>query len=70
VVGADNTAARKDITLGGMIDDLRVVRSGLTPKDKVVVDGVQKIFFPGMPVKAAVVSMDKPTAPLVTVVAK
>jgi multidrug efflux system membrane fusion protein len=70
VVGADNTAARKDVTLGGMIDDLRVVSSGLTPKDKVVVDGVQKIFFPGMPVKAAVVSMAKPTAPLVTVVAK
>jgi multidrug efflux system membrane fusion protein len=70
VVGADNTAARKDITLGGMIGDLRVVSSGLTPKDKVVVDGVQKIFFPGMPVKAAVVSMEKPTAPLAAVVAK
>ena len=70
VVGAGNTAARKDITLGGMIDGLRVVTSGLAPTDKVVVDGVQKIFFPGMPVKAAIVSMDNPSAPMVAAVAK
>ena len=70
VVGADNTAARKDITLGGMVDGLRVVTSGLAQTDKVVVDGVQKIFFPGMPVKAAIVSMGKPTAPVVAVAAK
>jgi multidrug efflux system membrane fusion protein len=70
VVGADNTAARKDVTLGRMVDGLRVVTSGLAPTDKVVVDGVQKIFFPGMPVKAAVVSMGQPTTPVVAVVAK
>jgi membrane fusion protein, multidrug efflux system len=70
VVGAKNTAARKDITLGGMVDGLRVVTSGLAPTDRVVVDGVQKIFFPGMPVKTAIVSMDNPSAPMVAVVAK
>jgi multidrug efflux system membrane fusion protein len=37
-----------------------VVSAGLAREDQVVVDGVQKIFFPGMPVKATVVSMDKP----------
>lgn len=62
VVGADNLAARKDVTLGATVDGLRVVTSGLAPTDKVVVDGVQKIFFPGMPVKAATVAMAKPVA--------
>lgn len=52
VVGADHTAQRRDITFGGMADGLRVVTAGLKPNDQVVVDGVQKIFFPGMPVKA------------------
>jgi len=52
VVGADHTAQRRDIGFGGMADGLRVVTSGLKPRDQVVVDGVQKIFFPGMPVKA------------------
>jgi membrane fusion protein, multidrug efflux system len=70
VVAADNTAARRDITLGRMIDGLRVVTSGLEPTDQVVIDGVQKVFFPGMPVKAEIVSMEKASAPLVAVAAK
>jgi multidrug efflux system membrane fusion protein len=53
VVGADHTAQRRDIGLGGMADGLRVVTKGLQPNDQVVIDGVQKIFFPGMPVKAS-----------------
>ena len=70
VVTPDNTAARKDITLGRMIDGLRVVTSGLEPTDRVVVDGVQKVFFPGMPVHAEVVSMEQPSTPLATVASK
>ncbi len=70
VVGPDNKATRKDITVGRTIDGLRVVTSGLAPADRVVVDGVQKVFFPGMPVKATVVSMDKSNASPVTVAAK
>ena len=58
VVGADNLAARRDVSLGRMADGLRVVTAGLQPGDRVVVDGVQKIFFPGMPVKATAVPMD------------
>ena len=57
VVGADNLAARRDVTLGRMAEGLRVVTAGLKPGDRVVVDGVQKIFFPGMPVKATAVPM-------------
>jgi multidrug efflux system membrane fusion protein len=57
VVGADHTAQRRDITFGGMADGLRVVTSGLDQRDEIVVDGVQKVFFPGMPVKATLVAM-------------
>ena len=57
VVGADNLAARRDVSLGRMAEGLRVVTAGLKPGDRVVVDGVQKIYFPGIPVKAASVPM-------------
>lgn len=52
VVGPENTAQRKDVVLGRMVDGLRVVESGLAAGDQVVVTGVQKIFFPGMPLDA------------------
>jgi multidrug efflux system membrane fusion protein len=60
VVGADNRAMRKDVTLGTQFEGLRVVLSGLVPTDRVVVNGVRKIFFPGMPVAPALVPMDQP----------
>ena len=60
VVGADDKAMRRDVQLGGTAEGLRVVRSGLKDGDRVVVTGVRKIFFPGMPVKPLVVPMDQP----------
>nr|WP_291188336.1 efflux RND transporter periplasmic adaptor subunit [Dokdonella sp.] len=57
VLGPENKAMRKDVALGGMVDGLRVVQSGLEAGDKVIVSGVQKIFFPGAPVKPAEVPM-------------
>jgi multidrug efflux system membrane fusion protein len=57
VLGPQNKALRKDIVAGRVIDGLRVVESGLTPLDKVIVDGVQKVFFPGMPVDPKTVAM-------------
>jgi multidrug efflux system membrane fusion protein len=65
VVGPDHTAQRRDITLGSVVDGLRVVATGLKPGDQVVVDGVQRVFFPGMPVKSTVVPMGSATAPAV-----
>jgi multidrug efflux system membrane fusion protein len=62
VLGPENKAMRKDITLGGVIDGLRVIKSGLEPNDKVVVAGLQKIFFPGAPVKPNEVPMIAPPA--------
>ena len=62
-VDKDGKAQRKDIVLGGVVDGLRVVQSGLAPDDRIVVVGLQKIFYPGMPVMPAEVPMDKPSAP-------
>jgi multidrug efflux system membrane fusion protein len=66
----ERVAQRKDITLGRNADGLRIVASGLTPTDQVVVGGVQKVFFPGMPLKPSIVSMDAPALPAATVAAK
>lgn len=52
IVGANGTAERRDVTLGRIVDGQRVVESGLAAGDQVVVSGVQKIFFPGMPLEA------------------
>jgi len=62
VVGADHTAQRRDIRTGGNADGLRIVTEGLKPGDRVVVEGVQKVFFPGMPVKETQVPMQAPKA--------
>ena len=65
VLGPKNEAVRKDVVLGRNIDGLRVVQSGLTPADKVIVHGVQKIFFPGMPVSPKQIAMGAPPPKLV-----
>lgn len=72
IVGAGNKAERRDVTLGASIDGLRVVQSGLKPGDKVVVGGVQKVFFPGMPVTPKQVAMRpaKPGTPVAVAGAK
>ncbi|MFJ2684348.1 efflux RND transporter periplasmic adaptor subunit [Pseudomonas sp. NPDC087342] len=57
VVGAGDTSERKDIQLGRMHDGLRIVESGLAPGDKVVVGGIQRIFYPGMALKPSEVAM-------------
>ena len=56
-VDKDGKAQRKNIVLGRMVEGLRVVQSGLAPDDKIVVVGLQKIFYPGMPVLPAEVPM-------------
>ncbi|QWP77782.1 efflux RND transporter periplasmic adaptor subunit [Lysobacter sp. K5869] len=60
VLGPKNAALRKDVVLGRMIEGLRVVQSGLAPDDKVIVHGVQKVFFPGMPVQPKTIAMGAP----------
>jgi membrane fusion protein, multidrug efflux system len=43
VVGDDNRAAYRAITLGGSVDGLRIVTSGLKSGDRVVVNGLQRV---------------------------
>lgn len=62
VVGEQNRATRRDITLGRESDGMRVVTSGLNPGDRVIVHGVQKIFMPGMPVNPQDIEMGAPPA--------
>ncbi|MDX5376492.1 MAG: efflux RND transporter periplasmic adaptor subunit [Halomonas sp.] len=57
VVDEEGRAMRRDVQLGRMADGLRVVAAGLEPGDQVVVNGAQRIFFPGMPVAAESVDM-------------
>jgi len=71
VVGPENKAVRKDVTLGGFADELRIVRSGLDANDKVIVTGLQKIFVPNTPVKPKIVAMGAlPPAAVVASAAK
>ena len=71
VVGPENKAVRKDVTLGDFADELRIVRSGLDANDKVIVAGLQKIFVPNTPVKPKIVAMGAlPPAAMVASAAK
>ena len=58
VVGPGDKAQRKDIVLGGSVDGLRVVKSGLSSDDKVIIGGLQQIYFPGAPIKAKTATME------------
>lgn len=53
-------AVRKDVVLGPTIDGLVVVEQGLDADDRVVVNGMRKIFFPGAPIAPVEVPMDQP----------
>ncbi len=43
VVGEDNTAAYREVTLGASVDGLRVVTAGLKPDERIVVNGLQRV---------------------------
>lgn len=62
VLGEKKQAIRKDIRIGRSIDGLRIVSEGLRPGDKVIVHGIQKIFFPNMPVAPQMIKMGDPPA--------
>ena len=62
IVDKEGKAQRRDITPGRLAEGLRIVQQGLKPGDKVIVDGLQKVFMPGMPVNAKTVAMTTSTA--------
>jgi len=57
-LGAGDTVERRDVALGRMIDGLRVVSSGLKAGDRVIVNGLQRVY-PGAKVA---VTADQRTA--------
>jgi multidrug efflux system membrane fusion protein len=60
VVDAANKAVYREVALGGLAGDLRIVTSGVNPGDRVIVDGLQRVK-PGAVVAPTVVPMDSPT---------
>lgn len=63
IVGKDGSAERHDVKLGPHVEGLVVVNDGLKAGDKVIVNGMRKIFFPGQPVNPRDVPMDQPNLP-------
>jgi len=57
VVKGDNTAEYRNVTLGPLFDGLRVVRTGIKPGEKIIVNGLQRVQ-PGSPVTAQLVAME------------
>ena len=56
VVGSDNKANYREVTLGANVDGLRIVTSGLKAQERIVVNGLQRIR-PGALVEPQAVPM-------------
>lgn len=68
-VAQDNTAVYRTVKLGGSVHDKRIVRMGLEPGDRVIVNGLQRVR-PGMkvdPEEATLSASALTTAPATTV---
>jgi multidrug efflux system membrane fusion protein len=66
VVGPDDKAIWREVTLGGTANGQRIVSSGLEPGERIVVDGLQRVR-PGMllaprPAESASQSVSRPRA--------
>ena len=65
VVKKDHTVEYRPVTLGPSVGNLRVVRSGLSAGELVVVNGLQRVR-PGMKVDLVVAAMEVPTGSVTT----
>ncbi len=61
VIGTDKTVQSRSVTLGPIVDGLRVVRTGLKAGDLVVVNGLQRVR-PGMAADVTLEPMDRPVS--------
>jgi multidrug efflux system membrane fusion protein len=57
VLGAGDTVERRDIKLGRIVDGERLILDGLKSGDRVIVNGIQKVFPGG---KATIAKADAP----------
>ncbi|MBZ5875122.1 efflux RND transporter periplasmic adaptor subunit [Chromohalobacter israelensis] len=62
VVGNDATVTPRQVRLGHEVGELVVIRQGLKAGERVIVNGTQKVFAPGMPVTPNPVAMREPNA--------
>lgn len=60
VVGDDDTVTPRQVELGREVGELVVIRDGLKAGERVIVNGTQKVFAPGMPVAPNPVAMREP----------
>jgi multidrug efflux system membrane fusion protein len=63
VVGPGNAAQFREVKLGALIDGMRVIRSGLTAGELVVVNGLQRVR-PGTPVTPERLEVDANGVPI------
>ena len=59
VLDEQNRATRRFVETGRRVDGLLVISGGLQSGDRVVVNGLQKILFPGIEVAPQLVAMDR-----------
>ncbi len=62
VVGENNVVDYRAVKLGRLFDGMRIVQEGLTPGERIVVNGLQRVR-PGVTIAPEVVSMDRSKSP-------
>jgi multidrug efflux pump subunit AcrA (membrane-fusion protein) len=62
VVGPDNVATQKYVTLGQLVNNLRVIKDGLSAGDTVIVNGLSRVR-PGVKVAPQEEGRPPPPAP-------
>jgi membrane fusion protein, multidrug efflux system len=63
IVGADNVPQQRPVTLGALVDGMRVLQAGVQPGEAVVVGGLQRVR-PGMPVAPNKLATDERGMPM------
>jgi len=63
LMSPDSKAMPRPVTVGEWTGSDWIITSGLAPGDKVIVDGLAKIFFPGAPVQVGDPNAPPPGAP-------
>lgn len=62
-VGADNKVERKSVSIGTKVGEMRVIESGISADDSVIIVGLQRAQ-PGSPVQPKVIELTAPAAEL------
>jgi multidrug efflux system membrane fusion protein len=60
VLNGEDKVERRDVEAGPRLDELVLIRNGLQHGERVVVNGLQKILYSGMPVQPELVDMRAP----------